>query len=65
MLSYYLRAQQQALGPSVRRLAHAVGLSPSYVPQVESGSIATPSLRVLRSLADALGVDKCELVATA
>jgi transcriptional regulator with XRE-family HTH domain len=51
----YLRAQRQVADLSLRELATMTHLSNAYLSQLERG-LHEPSLRVLRSLADAFGL---------
>jgi transcriptional regulator with XRE-family HTH domain len=51
----YLKAQRQVADLSLRELARLTSLSNAYLSQLERG-LHQPSLRVMRSLADALGI---------
>jgi transcriptional regulator with XRE-family HTH domain len=51
----YLKAQRQVSDLSLRELARMTNLSNAYISQLERG-LHEPSLRVLRALADALGI---------
>jgi transcriptional regulator with XRE-family HTH domain len=51
----FLRAQRQVSDLSLRELARMTNLSNAYISQLERG-LHEPSLRVLRALADALGM---------
>lgn len=63
-----LRARRRRLGLSVRGVAAAAGLSPSYVSALEAarnpttGRPAAPSLRVLTAVAGALSLPAAELL---
>ena len=54
-LGEFLRAQRQLAGLSLRQLAELARVSNPYLSQVERG-LHEPSLRVLTSLAQALGI---------
>ena len=54
-LGEFLRAQRQLAGLSLRQLAELARVSNPYLSQVERG-LHEPSLRVLTSLAHALGI---------
>lgn len=56
-----IRHLRQERGLSLRRLAVAAGLAPSYLCDVERGR-ARPSLKALTALAAALGVEVSRLV---
>jgi transcriptional regulator with XRE-family HTH domain len=51
----YLKTQRQFSDLSLRELAGMTNLSNAYISQLERG-LHEPSLRVLRALADALGI---------
>ncbi len=51
----YLKAQREVSDLSLRELARMTNLSNAYISQLERG-LHEPSLRVLRALADALGI---------
>ena len=51
----YLKTQRQVSDLSLRELARMTNLSNAYISQLERG-LHEPSLRVLRALADALGI---------
>jgi transcriptional regulator with XRE-family HTH domain len=51
----YLKTQRQVSDLSLRELARMTNLSNAYISQLERG-LHAPSLRVLRALADALGM---------
>lgn len=62
-----LRARLQQYGPrgmSQRELADAAGVSPGYIPRIESGELR-PTPEVLRRIADALETDYQELAVLA
>ena len=51
----YLKAQREVSDLSLRELGRMTNLSNAYISQLERG-LHEPSLRVLRALADALGI---------
>jgi len=63
-LGEFLRAQRQLAGLSLRQLAELARVSNPYLSQVERG-LHEPSLRVLTSLAHALGIPPHHLFAHA
>ncbi len=63
-LGAFIRAQRLATGRSLRDLAETTGVSNAYLSQLERGR-HEPSLRVLRAVADALGVPLATLLARA
>ena len=63
-LGEFLRAQRQLAGLSLRQLAELARVSNPYLSQVERG-LHEPSLRVLTSLANALGIPPHHLLAQA
>ena len=63
-LGEFLRAQRQLAGLSLRQLAELARVSNPYLSQVERG-LHEPSLRVLTSLAHALGIPPHHLLAQA
>ena len=54
-------ALSEARGLSINRLAHAAGISQSYLSAVLRGE-SSPSLRTLDKVAGALGVEAWELI---
>ena len=54
-LGYRLRARRQELGLSLRELAERVGLTASFLSQIER-DLASPSIESLRKISDALEV---------
>lgn len=60
-LGGYIKAQRQFSQLSQRQLAEMSQLSDTYMSQLERGR-HEPSLRVLRSLADSLGVSTAEMI---
>jgi transcriptional regulator with XRE-family HTH domain len=60
-LGQFIREQRQLARLSLRELSRLTSVSNAYLSQVERG-IHEPSLRVLRSLATALGVPVEEMV---
>jgi transcriptional regulator with XRE-family HTH domain len=63
-LGEFLRAQRQLAGLSLRQLAEIARISNPYLSQVERG-LHEPSIRVLTSLANALGIPPHHLLAQA
>jgi len=61
-----LRATRIAKGYSLRKFAELVGLSPTYVSQVEQGKIQRPpTAERVRTMAELLGQDPDEWIALA
>lgn len=60
-LGGYIKAQRQFHQLSQRQLAELADLSDTYMSQLERG-LHEPSIRVLRALAGALGLDADELI---
>lgn len=60
-LGEHIRAQRQLNRMSQRELARLADLSDTYMSQLERG-LHEPSIRVLRSLADSLGVRPDQLI---
>jgi transcriptional regulator with XRE-family HTH domain len=63
-LGEYIRMQRQLADLSLRRLAEMTSVSNAYLSQIERG-LHQPSLRVIRSIADALNVSADVLLAQA
>jgi transcriptional regulator with XRE-family HTH domain len=63
-LGSYLRVQRQLADLSLRQLADMTKVSNAYLSQVERG-LHQPSLRVLRSIADALNLSADVVLAQA
>lgn len=63
-LGEYIRMQRQLADLSLRRLAEMTHVSNAYLSQIERG-LHQPSLRVIRSIADALNVQADVLLAQA
>jgi transcriptional regulator with XRE-family HTH domain len=63
-LGSYIRVQRQLADLSLRQLADLTKVSNAYLSQVERG-LHQPSLRVLRSIADALNLSADTLLAQA
>ncbi|MBV9794487.1 MAG: helix-turn-helix transcriptional regulator [Actinobacteria bacterium] len=63
-LGSYIRVQRQLADLSLRQLADLTKVSNAYLSQVERG-LHQPSLRVLRSIADALNLSADSLLAQA
>jgi transcriptional regulator with XRE-family HTH domain len=59
-----LAGQRQRLNLTQTMLATEVGCTASYINHLENGRRATPHLRMIDALADALGVDGQELLTT-
>lgn len=64
VLGSYIRAQRQLADLSLRQLAGLSHVSNAYLSQVERG-LHQPSLKVLHSIADALGLSTEHLLAQA
>lgn len=62
VLGSYIRAQRQLASLSLRQLATLSNVSNAYLSQVERG-LHQPSLKVLRSIADALDISTEHLLA--
>lgn len=60
----FIRAQRQLADLSQRELARLTEISDAYMSQLERG-LHEPSIRVLRSLADGLGVGRDQFIAFA
>lgn len=60
----FIRAQRQLADLSQRDLAKLVNLSDTYMSQLERG-LHEPSIRVLRALAEGLGIGAEQLIAFA
>jgi transcriptional regulator with XRE-family HTH domain len=63
-LGAFIRAQRQLADLSLREMAALTRISNAYLSQVERG-LHQPSLTVLRSIADALGLTTEQLLAKA
>jgi transcriptional regulator with XRE-family HTH domain len=63
-LGEYIRMQRQLADLSLRQLAQLTQVSNAYLSQIERG-LHQPSLRVLRSIADALDLSADALLAQA
>jgi transcriptional regulator with XRE-family HTH domain len=63
-LGEYIRLQRQMADLSLRRLAELTQVSNAYLSQIERG-LHQPSLRVLRSIAEALNLSANTLLAQA
>lgn len=64
VLGSYIRAQRQMAALSLRQLANLSNVSNAYLSQVERG-LHQPSLKVLRSIAEALDISTEHLLAQA
>lgn len=58
----FIRAQRRLANISQRKLAHASGMSDSYLSQVERG-MYRPSAEIIKSLAEAFGLPPAMLYA--
>jgi transcriptional regulator with XRE-family HTH domain len=63
-LGEYIRVQRQLADLSLRRLSELTHVSNAYLSQIERG-LHQPSLRVIRSIADALNLSADVLLAQA
>ena len=63
-LGAFIKAQRQVANLSLREMARMTDVSNAYLSQIERG-LHQPSVRVLRSLADALNVSAETLLARA
>jgi transcriptional regulator with XRE-family HTH domain len=61
-LAWLLKQARELLGLSVRRAAAEVGISSTYLSQLEAGAIKEPSPRVLHSLARVYKLSYAELM---
>ncbi|MBA2769236.1 MAG: helix-turn-helix transcriptional regulator [Sporichthyaceae bacterium] len=64
VLGAYIRAQRQLADLSLRQLAGLTNVSNAYLSQIERG-LHQPSLKVLRSIANALNLSQEALLAEA
>ena len=67
-LGWLLKSKREELseekkGFSVRRVAEAVGISPSYLSRLEKGEYTAPSDEILRKLSSYLDLDFSKLAA--
>jgi HTH-type transcriptional regulator, competence development regulator len=60
-----IREKRKAKGLSLRKFAALVGVSPTYVSQVEHGNCDPPTAERVRKMAEILGEDADELTALA
>jgi transcriptional regulator with XRE-family HTH domain len=60
-LGNYVRATREAAGWSLRRLAAATGVNPTWLMRLERGQYHSPDPRLLARLAQALGIDTADL----
>lgn len=60
-----LREKRTAKGISLRKFADQVGVSPTYLSQVEQGNIDPPTAERVRKMAEILGENADELIALA
>jgi transcriptional regulator with XRE-family HTH domain len=60
-----LRKMRGAKGFSLRRFAEEVGVSPTYLSQVEQGKVDPPTAERVRRMAEILGEDADQLTALA
>lgn len=63
-LGQVIAEQRRKLPLSQEALAHACGLHPTYISQLERG-VKSPTVRVLRSIAEAFGMPTSKLLAKA
>jgi HTH-type transcriptional regulator, competence development regulator len=61
----FLRARRLAHGYTLRRFAHDVGLSPTYVSQIEQDQGPPPTAERIRAIATVLKTNPDELLALA
>jgi transcriptional regulator with XRE-family HTH domain len=61
-LGRFVRERRQAAGLSQRQLALAASVSVSNISRLESGFHLTPSLELLRRVAEVLDIDMAELL---
>jgi transcriptional regulator with XRE-family HTH domain len=61
-LGRFVRERREAAGLSQRQLALAASVSVSNISRLESGFHPTPSLELLRRVAEVLGIDMAELL---
>ncbi|MGH3620756.1 MAG: helix-turn-helix domain-containing protein [Sciscionella sp.] len=64
VLGEFIRAQRRLADLSLREMAALTRVSNAYLSQVERG-LHQPSLKVLRAIADALGISSHELLSQA
>ena len=60
-----LRELRKQAGLGQRELANRIGVNFTYLSKIESGAMPPPSEKVIKRLAEALNVDKDELMALA
>jgi len=60
-----LREKRMAKGISLRKFADQVGVSPTYLSQVEQGNIDPPTAERVKKMAEILGENADELIALA
>jgi HTH-type transcriptional regulator, competence development regulator len=60
-----LREKRTAKGHSLRKFAELVGISPTYLSQVEQGTISPPTADRVQRMAEILGENADDLVALA
>jgi len=60
-----IREKRLAKGLSLRRFAQLVGVSPTYMSQVEQGNFTPPTAERVRKMAEILGENADELIALA
>ncbi len=61
----FVRQKRLAKGLSLRRFAQMVGVSPTYMSQVEQGRFSPPTPERIRRMAEILGEDADRLIALA
>ena len=57
-----LKKARESAGESLQTIAEAATISAAYLQKLERGAVGTPSPRVLRRLAHALGLDYLHLM---
>lgn len=62
LLGHKLRAIRKQQGRSIRFVALAAGISPTYVSHIEHGGKANPTMRRMRAFASSLELDLDALV---
>jgi HTH-type transcriptional regulator, competence development regulator len=60
-----LRESRLARGFTLRKFAEAVGISPTYLSQVEQGNVDPPTAERVKTMAELLGANSDEWIALA
>lgn len=60
-----LRETRLAKGITLRKFAHMVGISPTYLSQVEQDNVDPPTAKRVKAVADLLGASSDEWIALA